>query len=357
MNCQIFQRTNIFVFSDHPGVGKDHDLTGKDLLAILILNIAVLFIGGGLILSGNNESLYSENELIFNLFSFITELGNEKLYVIVATILYLGYDKGFARRMFILFFATVFSTVLLKQLFHDPRPPASRLLGEQISGYGLPSGHTTTSLVFYGYPLLARLEGNRGVKRVLFIFCVFAVVAVPVSRIVIGVHDVQDVLGGYIVGITLIITFMWVHPKVASRISSFETWRKVSFGILLTALLFLAGLTVLTILYPGELLTSMEGLGMGAGLLLGCAIAFPLEDRYVGYDPKSVPLPGRMILMVVGLLLSMVIYGIASGLSELLLPSCLEEAVVFCILILGVSLVSPWVLERLNQLRSGGRTP
>ncbi len=330
-------------------MGKDHDLTGKDLLAILILNVTVLFIGGGLILAGNNQGLYTDNRMIFNIFSFITELGNEKLYVIVATILYLGYDKGFARRMFILFFATVFSTVFLKQLFHDPRPPASRLLGEQISGYGLPSGHTTTSLVFYGYPLLARLEGNRGLKRVLFTFCVFAVVAIPVSRIVIGVHDLQDVLGGYIVGITLIITFMWAYPKVASRISSFETWRKVSFGILLTSLLVLAGLAVLTILYPGEVLVSIEGLGMGAGLLLGCAIAFPLEERYVGYEPKSVPLPRRMVLMVVGLLLSMIIYGVASGLSDLLLPSYLGEAVVFCILILGVSLISPWVLVRLNK--------
>ncbi len=331
-------------------MGKDHDLTGKELLFILILNVAVLLIGGGLILAGNNESLYSENELIFNLFSFLTELGNEKLYVIAATMLYLGYDKRFARRMFILFFATVLSTVFLKQLFHDPRPPANRLLGEQISGYGLPSGHTTTSLVFYGYPLLAHLEGNKGVKRILFIFCVFAVVAVPVSRIVIGVHDLQDVLGGYIVGITLIISFMWVHPKVASRISSFETWRKISFGALLTALLFLSGLAVLTILYPGEVLVSIEELGMGAGLLLGCAIAFPLEDRYVGYEPKSVPLPRRMILMVVGLLLSMMIYRAASSLSELFLPSYLEGAVVFCILILGVSLVSPWVLVRVNML-------
>ena len=331
-------------------MGKDNYLTGKDLLVILILNIAVLFIGGGLILAGNNESLYSENELIFNLFSFITELGNEKLYVIAATMLYLGYDKRFARRMFILFFTTVFSTVFLKQLFHDPRPPANDLLKEQISGYGFPSGHTTTSLVFYGYPLLARLEGNRGLKRVLFTFCAFAVVAVPVSRIVIGVHDVQDVLGGYIVGISLIITFMFFYPKVTSRISSFETWRKVSFGVLLTALLFLVGLTVLTILYPDEVLVSIEELGMGAGLLLGCAIAFPLEDRYVGYEPKSVPLPRRMILMVVGLLISMGIYGIASGLSGLLLPSYLEGVVVFCILILGVSLVSPWALVRVNML-------
>ncbi|MCK5773118.1 MAG: phosphatase PAP2 family protein [Thermoplasmata archaeon] len=331
-------------------MGKEHDLTGKDLLFILILNIAVLFIGGGLILAGNNESLYSDNELIFNLFSVITELGNEKLYVIAATMLYLGYDKGFARRMFILFFATVFSTVFLKQLFHDPRPPANRLLGEQISGYGLPSGHTTTSLVFYGYPLLARLEGSRGLKRVLFTFCIFAVVAVPVSRIVIGVHDLQDVLGGYIVGIIMIITFMWAYPKVASRISSFETWRKVSFGVLVTGLLFLSGLTVLTALYPGEFHTSVEELGMGAGLLLGCAIAFPLEDRYVGYEPKGVPLPRRMVLMVVGLLLSMVIYGAASYLSGLLLPSYMEGVAVFCVLILGVSLVSPWVLVRLNSL-------
>ncbi len=337
-------------------MGKDHDLTGKDLLVILILNVTVLLIGGGLILAGDNQGLYTDNRIIFNIFSFITELGNEKLYVIVATILYLGYDKGFARRMFILFFATVFSTVFLKQLFHDPRPPASRLLGEQISGYGLPSGHTTTSLVFYGYPLLARLEGSRGVKRALFTFCVFAVVAIPVSRIVIGVHDVQDVLGGYIVGITLITTFMWVHPKVASRISSFETWRKVSFGVLLTTLLFLAGLTVLLILYPDEVLISIEELGMGAGLLLGCAIAFPLEDRYVGYDPKGVPLPRRMVLMVVGLLISMGIYGSASWLSGLLLPSYLGGMAVFCTLILGVSLVSPWVLERLNRPGAKDRT-
>ena len=143
---------------------------------------------------------------------------------------------------------------------------------------------------------------------------------------------------------------MFFYPKVTSRISSFETWRKVSFGVLVTGLLFLSGLTVLTVLYPGEVLVSIEELGMGAGLLLGCAIAFPLEERYVGYEPKSFPLPRRMALMVVGLLLSMMIYGVASYLSGLLLPSYMDGVVVFGVLILGVSLVSPWVLVKLNSL-------
>nr|NIP33810.1 hypothetical protein [Thermoplasmata archaeon]NIS11724.1 hypothetical protein [Thermoplasmata archaeon]NIS18841.1 hypothetical protein [Thermoplasmata archaeon]NIT75869.1 hypothetical protein [Thermoplasmata archaeon]NIU47999.1 hypothetical protein [Thermoplasmata archaeon] len=87
-----------------------HQLNRKELIALAVVTLLVLVVGVVLYATGHNESLYSGNEGMRSFFEALTELGNQGLYLVVLTLIYLSYDKGFGRRLCLLFFFTVYLT-------------------------------------------------------------------------------------------------------------------------------------------------------------------------------------------------------------------------------------------------------
>ncbi len=70
-------------------------------------------------------------------------------------------------------------------------------------GKSFPSGHALESVVCYGAVLLVFLPAARGRWRPAFTWAVAVVVAlIGISRIMLGVHFVSDVLAGWAIGVT-----------------------------------------------------------------------------------------------------------------------------------------------------------
>lgn len=87
---------------------------------------------------------------------------------------------------------------LLKWTIHLPRPVA---IYHGASAYGFPSGHSTMSVVLYGF--LAILLARRLVgawRWVLFSSVMLIAFVIGVSRLYLGAHWLSDVLGGYFIG-------------------------------------------------------------------------------------------------------------------------------------------------------------
>jgi undecaprenyl-diphosphatase len=71
------------------------------------------------------------------------------------------------------------------------------------TGNSFPSGHALGSIVCYGALLLVFLPAARGAwRRVLTAVVVTLIVAIGVSRLLLGVHYLSDVLGAWALGIT-----------------------------------------------------------------------------------------------------------------------------------------------------------
>jgi membrane-associated phospholipid phosphatase len=71
------------------------------------------------------------------------------------------------------------------------------------TGNSFPSGHSLGSIVCYGAVLLVFLPAARGRWRPAFIGVTVALVAlIGISRILLGVHFLSDVVGGWAIGIT-----------------------------------------------------------------------------------------------------------------------------------------------------------
>lgn len=101
---------------------------------------------------------------------------------------------------------------ILKYIFQRPRPSVTLHLIEQ-GGFSFPSGHTLTSLIFYGALILLLSQyysfENKAV-RIAHGLCAIYIILVGFSRIYLGVHYPTDVLASWFLGI-LILTFLHTH--------------------------------------------------------------------------------------------------------------------------------------------------
>jgi membrane-associated phospholipid phosphatase len=90
---------------------------------------------------------------------------------------------------------------VIKALVGRLRPVVAHPVAHGI-GNSFPSGHSLDSIVCYGALLLVFLPATRGRWRTTFISVVVALVAlIGISRILLGVHFVSDVIAGWAVGI------------------------------------------------------------------------------------------------------------------------------------------------------------
>src|SRR5262245_10783600 len=91
---------------------------------------------------------------------------------------------------------------VLKSLVGRLRPVVAHPIAYG-TGNSFPSGHSLGSIVCYGAVLLVFIPAARGRWRPAFITVVVALVAlIGISRILLGVHYLSDVVGGWAIGIT-----------------------------------------------------------------------------------------------------------------------------------------------------------
>jgi undecaprenyl-diphosphatase len=104
---------------------------------------------------------------------------------------------------------------LVKMAVNRPRPVVDHPIATAL-GKSFPSGHAMSSTVTYGALLVAAwpLLSARA-RRVAATLTVVLVLAVGCSRLLLGVHFVSDVVGGYVLG----------GAWLAGSVAAFQTWR------------------------------------------------------------------------------------------------------------------------------------
>jgi membrane-associated phospholipid phosphatase len=104
----------------------------------------------------------------------------------------------------------------VKLAVNRPRPQLDHPLASAI-GKSFPSGHAMSSIITYGVLLLVFLPVLPRLGRLLLTaFAVALVAAIGASRLMLGVHFVSDVLGGWILGLA------WLAAVTAA----FSIWRR-----------------------------------------------------------------------------------------------------------------------------------
>ena len=135
------------------------------------------------------------------IFSLLTKLGEETVFMAVAIIIFWCFSKKDGYYILSVGFIGTILNQLLKLCFRIPRPwvkdPNFTIVESaraEATGYSFPSGHTQSSVGTFGS--LAYLFKQKWLR----ITCIVFAVLVPFSRMYLGVHTLKDV------GVAIILT-------------------------------------------------------------------------------------------------------------------------------------------------------
>src|SRR5262249_1891168 len=121
-----------------------------------------------------------------------------EFFLVFLPIGYWLWDKNMFTRLAGLIAIIAITNTYLKELFHDARPLVDFAIDKRVGdSFGFPSGHAqvaTATWLWLAYEI----------KRPwAWIVAVVIIAGVALSRIYLGVHDVEDVLGGILLGLAL----------------------------------------------------------------------------------------------------------------------------------------------------------
>ncbi len=243
------------------------------------------------------------------LFLLITNLGSDYFYI---GILLIGFWTIKKRESIIAAFVLLTTIVLnfwVKILIANPRPDQSYWYSTDIDApnYSTPSGHAQHSATFYGWLSLKVKTWWMVVISITLSFLI------GISRVYLGVHYFEDVLIGWALGIAVpLLIFLFYQPLERNLSRIREEYLYLGLFILSFALLIIQALV-----FP--ILPLNDNFGAYGGMVMGIAIAIPLEKRYVSFD--IAPFNGQKWRLVVRCLVGLILVIVSLAVLGLVMPS------------------------------------
>ena len=227
-------------------------------------------------------------------FKALTFLGEDEFFMIFFGIILWCVNKNLGFWTTVMLLTSGIYRGVIKDLTHLERPALAGVIHPEDTAF--PSGHTLTAVTVWGY-LAVRIK-----KTGFWVWAIFVMVGMGLSRLVLGHHFLGDVLGGFALGLPFLLFFIWLSVQFVER-----GWvEKFSVPLLLT--LSVVGPVVLTAVIPGA--DSPKILGYLAGACAG----YILEKEKVR-SITAAALPLQFVKVILGLA---VLFGIIVGLGGVL---------------------------------------
>ena len=141
-----------------------------------------------------------KNNILLSVATLLSFLGSIKGLIVVSFFL-VFILKSNKQRIF-LFLDLIGSGLIInitKNIFLRERP----IIGQNLlADYSFPSGHTFIAITFYGFLLyLVMKDKESNYKRLKEGLLLSLIITIPLSRLILGVHYLTDVLGGITLGL------------------------------------------------------------------------------------------------------------------------------------------------------------
>ncbi|MBX9755601.1 MAG: phosphatase PAP2 family protein [Pseudomonadaceae bacterium] len=255
-------------------------------------------------------------------------LGYEKFILFFLPLGYWAWNRPLFLRLFVLVTVSALLNAYLKDLWQDPRPPLEMRLDDLVgASYGLPSGHAQVAVVLW---LWLAYELRRTWA---WLLCGFIVLAIMFSRLYLAAHDLEDVLGGGLIGGATLILF--------AQVKDWRCWSAANLPGHLVLIVAVALLSFFT--WPGTPPNYIPLLGgMLIGVLLGNA-RLPFTPPVLLWQRAVVALIGSLAFIAVQISLK--------KLEPLLgLEPLLWQGLRGLVMGLFVGLLMPWLFIRAHML-------
>ncbi len=300
------------------------------------------------------QNNYPQLEAFFQIFAVI---GYFEFYLAAITLIYWSVNKQLGRSLAYLISISYLINSILKHILGDPRPywldPSIGLSTED--SYGVPSGHAQGATVFYGALAM-------WIRRPwAWLLAIVIILLMALSRIYLGVHDLEDVLAGILVGVIILIGYYLWQRYIAVKFANRILGQRLLLAVL--APLAFVAIYVVALLLLGQPdeevpwvayidaaeIASFKNMATITGGILGLGIGFILEVSRVRFIMAG-PVWKRGLRYLIGIGSTLLL---RRGL-DYLMPDGPFGLVVFIIalqnflLSLWVAYYAPWAFVRLR---------
>ncbi len=278
-----------------------------------------------------------------SIFRAFTTLGYEEIYLVFLPLVYWCVHKQVGAALGYISLATAWINSLVKYIFLLPRPSDPRIVMRaprlEVSP-SFPSGHAQNAVANWGY-LAYRLRGW-GAWVAAFIL----MAGIGLSRVVLGVHFPQDVIGGWLIGAVLLAGYAWAAPVAGRWLARRPARIQISLAVAVPVALIFLSPSDAGGFYPAEgIVTPLAAMaGLGVGLVM--------ERSLVGFSVEGVWWR-RLVRFLLGILVTAVFYLVPRLLlpSDAEVPYSLEVTVRFVRYALvgwAMTFLCPWLFVRLR---------
>jgi membrane-associated phospholipid phosphatase len=272
-------------------------------------------------------------------FKAFSSLGYSSFIILFISLGFWAVDKRIFARTGLVVLLSALLNAYLKLVFQDPRPDEMFWLDPRIGdSYGFPSGHAQIAVVLWMW-LAWEVR-----KKWVWVVCGVVAAGICFSRLYLGVHDIEDVMGGAVIGtLTLLLFGLFVSPRF-KRFVALNTGGQILALAVLTVVMFLiwpepdAGIVML---YGGFLI----GLWTGVGI----------DRRTIGYTT-----PSTLRLKAAAGVLGLICFLMLNTGLQAALAAVAHDQFIFVFaqgLILGLyaTFFAPWVFIKLKLATASDR--
>lgn len=236
-------------------------------------------------------------------FKTISNAASEGVLVLLVALIYWSIDRALGIELVYVSGLGSFAMATLKVAFAIPRPIGAKVMVLwPPDAYTFPSGHTEASATTFGY------IATQTHRRWLRIVCVALIPLVAFSRVYLGAHYPQDVIGGFVLGAVCVGLFLPIYPRL-------RTWARTQPT---STLLVYSAFGSAVLLGLGSV--SVEGTGFApsivawvySGVFAGANLGLIWERKYVKFRVDG-PWSQRLVRWGLGLALVGAAFGIGEA--------------------------------------------
>jgi membrane-associated phospholipid phosphatase len=279
------------------------------------------------------------SEPLILIFAAISALGSEYAYLFLFPFVYWCVDRQVGVGLAYLSMFSAWFNDTLKYIFRIPRPSDVRLrFPYPETSPSFPSGHSQGAVVNWGYLAL------RFRRSWFSIVAILLILLIGLSRMILAVHFPQDVLGGWTIGLVVLILYLWAEPRARGWLSKQGTGVRAVLAVVVPVVLIFVHPADNEGLYPApDSISPLAALvGLGIGVLMERA---RLRFRADGLWWR------RLLRFLVGLVVVAILYAGPRLILPEDMPYALEASLRFLrygVVGWAVAFVCPWLFLRLG---------